>query len=254
MSLRAFRLLAFVLSSLGLIILNACGGGGSSSSLPGGSFQLTVTTSSGGTVSSNPAGINCGQTCTATFNSGTQVTLTATPAANESFTSWGGACSGTKPTCTLTLNSNQSASATFTAVQAPPTLTVTNAGTGTGTVTSAPKGINCPGTCSTSFPSGTQVTLTAATASGSSFAGWSVSSCGMASTCTVTLTANQSVTATFNVIQVLPMLTVGLAGTGASGSTVTSLPAGINCPTTCTAGFAVGTQVVLSAYPAGTAL
>jgi len=250
MSLRAFRLLAFVLSSLGLIILNACGGGGSSSSLPGGSFQLTVTTSSGGTVSSNPAGINCGQTCTAPFNSGTQVTLTATPAANESFTSWGGACSGTKPTCTLTLNSNQSASATFTAVQAPPTLTVTNAGTGTGTVTSAPKGINCPGTCSTSFPSGTQVTLTAAAASGSSFAGWSVSSCGMASTCAVTLTANQSVTATFNVVvQALPILTVSVSG-GTGTGTVTSAPAGISCPGTCSSSFPAGTQVTLTAAAA----
>ena len=253
MSLRTFRLLAFVLSSLGLIILNACGGGGSSSSLPGGSFQLTVTTSSGGTVSSNPAGINCGQTCTATFNSGTQVTLTATPVANESFTSWGGACSGTKPTCTLTLNSNQSASATFTAVQAPPTLTVTNAGTGTGMVTSAPTGINCPGTCSTSFPPGTQVTLTATAASGSSFAGWSVSSCGMTSTCTVTLTANQSVTATFNVVLVGSALTVSITA-GSGTGTVTSLPLGISCPGTCTFNFPVGTQVILTANPAATSL
>src|SRR3984957_147250 len=251
MSLRTFRLLAFCLSSLGLIILNGCGGGGSSSSLPGGSFQLTVQASGGGTVSSSPAGINCGQTCTASFSSGTQVTLTATAAAHESFTSWGGACSGANPTCTLTLSGSQSVSATFTGVQAPPTLTVTNAGTGTGTVTSSPTGINCPGTCSSSFPSGTQVTLTAAAASGSGFAGWSLSSCGTASTCTISLTANQSVTSTFNLG---PALSVSVVGSGATGSTVTSLPGGINCPTTCTAGFAVGTQVTLSAYPAPTAL
>src|SRR5580700_12217896 len=101
MSPLKFRLLAFFLTSLGLIILNACGGGGSSSSLPGGSVQLTVQASGGGTITSNPAGINCGQTCTASFNSGTQVTLTATAPANSNFTSWGGACSGSKPTCTL---------------------------------------------------------------------------------------------------------------------------------------------------------
>jgi len=253
MSSLKFRLLAFSLASLALIFLNACGGGGSSSSFPSSSFQLTVQTSSGGTVASNPSGISCSPTCTASFSSGTQVTLTATAAANESFTSWGGACSGTKSTCTVTLSSNQSVTATFTAVQAPPTLTVTNAGSGTGMVTSAPTGINCPGTCSSSFPPGTQVTLTATAALGSSFGGWSVSSCGMTSTCTVTLTANQSVTATFNgAVQNLPTLTVSLAGTGVTGSTVTSLPAGINCPTTCTFGFAAGTQVILTANPSTT--
>jgi len=253
MSFPKFRLLAFFLSSLGLIILNACGGGGSSSSFPG-TTQLAVQVSGSGTVTSNPAGISCGQTCTASFNSGAQVTLTAAAAANSTFTSWGGACSGTKPTCTVTLSANQNVTATFTAVQAPPTLTVSNAGTGIGTVTSAPAGINCPGTCSSSFPSGTQVTLTATAAAGSSFAGWSVASCGTTSTCTVTLTAKQSVTATFNVVQVLPTLTVSLAGSGMTGSTVSSLPGGINCPTTCTAGFAVGTQVTLSAYPSPSAL
>ena len=249
MSLRTLRLLAFLLSFLGLIILNACGGGGSSSSLPGGTFQLTVTTSSGGTVTSNPPGINCGPTCTASFNSGMQITLTAVPATNSTFTGWGGACSGTKSTCTLTLNANQSVSATFTAVQAAPTLTVSSAGTGTGTVTSAPSGINCPGTCSASFPSGTQVTLTASAALGSSFASWSVSSCGTASTCTLTLTANQSVTATFNLGPVLPVAVTG-TGTG----TVTSTPPGISCPGTCSASFAIGTQVTLGASAASTSI
>ena len=40
-------------------------------------------------------------------------------------------------------------------------LTVTSAGSGSGTVTSTPAGINCPGTCTANFASGTQVTLTA---------------------------------------------------------------------------------------------
>src|SRR6202035_3585740 len=104
------------------------------------------------------------------------------------------------------------------------------------------------------FPSGTQVTLTAAASAGSTFAGWSGAGCSGTSTCTITLTANESPVATFNVVQVLPTLSVSLAGSGLTGSTVSSLPGGINCPTTCTAGFAVGTQVTLSAYPAPTAL
>ncbi len=78
-----------------------------------------------------------------------------------------------------------------------PALTVTKAGTGSGTVTSSPAGINCGGTCTASYVSGTSVTLTAATAAGSTFAGWSGACTGTA-TCTVSMTAARSVTATFN--------------------------------------------------------
>jgi hypothetical protein len=51
-------------------------------------------------------------------------------------------------------------------------LGVTVAGSANGSVTSSPAGINCPSTCSASFPSGTTVTLTATAAAGSTFAGW----------------------------------------------------------------------------------
>ena len=54
-----------------------------------------------------------------------------------------------------------------------PLLTVTRSGTGTGTVTSNPAGISCGGDCSQSYAAGTVVTLSAAAAAGSSFAGWS---------------------------------------------------------------------------------
>jgi hypothetical protein len=76
-------------------------------------------------------------------------------------------------------------------------LTVTKAGTGTGSVTSSPAGISCGATCTASFASGTSVTLTAAAATGSNFAGWS-GACTGTGTCTVSLSAAQSVTATFN--------------------------------------------------------
>ena len=55
----------------------------------------------------------------------------------------------------------------------PYTLAVTKTGTGSGIVTSNPPGINCGQTCSTLFPDGTVVILTAATDVGSAFAGWS---------------------------------------------------------------------------------
>jgi hypothetical protein len=78
-----------------------------------------------------------------------------------------------------------------------PPLTVTKVGTGSGTVTSIPVGINCPTTCSTSFPQGQSVTLSATAASGSAFQGWSSEGCSGAGTCTVTLTGDLTVTASF---------------------------------------------------------
>ena len=77
-------------------------------------YTLTVAKSGtgSGTVTSTPAGINCGATCSASFTSGTSVSLTATPAAGSTFTGWNGPCSGTG-TCTVTMNSAISVTATF---------------------------------------------------------------------------------------------------------------------------------------------
>jgi hypothetical protein len=66
-----------------------------------------------GTVTSNPAGINCGSTCSYQFVSGTNVTLTATPNSVSSFNSWSGDFSGNSSTVTITMNSNKTVYATF---------------------------------------------------------------------------------------------------------------------------------------------
>ena len=234
------------LSSISLLILSGCGGGGSSSSLPTGSFQLSVqaTGGGGGTVSSTPAGINCGQTCTASFSSGTQVTLVASPAANSFFAGWSGACSGTDA-CKVTLTQNTSVTGSF---SDSPVLTIALGGTGSGSVASNPSGISCGQTCSASFAPGTPVTLTATAATNSSFAGWTGGSCSSSPTCTVTLSASEKVTAVFNVVQSAPVLTVVPGGSGTG--TVSSVPSGINCGPTCHASFNPGTQVTLTAAAA----
>ena len=67
----------------------------------------------GGKVISSPAGIDCGATCSAGFAAGTQVTLTASPAAAWGLSGWGGACSGIGG-CSVTMNGNTSVSASFT--------------------------------------------------------------------------------------------------------------------------------------------
>jgi hypothetical protein len=201
-----------------------------------GNDGLTVSVTGSGTVSSNPSGISCPSTCSHAFTGGSQVTLTASPAAGWAFSSWSGACSGSGG-CTVQMNAAASVTATF--VQNA-TLSVTV--TGSGTVTSSPAGINCPSTCSANFTAGTQVTLTATPADGWGFSGWS-GACSGVGNCVVTMNAAQSVTATFALTQYT--LNVSVAGNG----TVTSSPAGISCPSVCTMNYSSGTPVTLTATP-----
>ena len=211
------------------------------------SFALTVTKSGTGTgtVTSTPAGISCGTTCSASFDSRTVVNLTATPDTGSTFAGWGGACSGTGG-CSVTMDAAKSVSANFTANPGPFTLTVAKSGTGTGTVTSTPSGISCGATCSASFANGTVVSLTAAPDSGSTFAGWS-GACSGTGACSVTMDAAKSVSANFTANPGPFTLTVAKTGTGTG--TVASSPAGISCGTTCSASFASGTVVSLTAAP-----
>jgi hypothetical protein len=85
-----------------------------------------------------------------------------------------------------------------------PLLTVTLSGSGSGSVTSSPAGIDCGSTCAASFPLGSQVTLTAVPAAGSSFAGWSGGGCSGTGACVVALDEARSVAAEFAVVPVEP--------------------------------------------------
>jgi hypothetical protein len=77
-------------------------------------FTLTIAKAGtgSGTVTSSAGGITCGTTCAADFDSGTSVTLTATPAGNSTFAGWSGACSG-GGTCTITIDAAKTVTATF---------------------------------------------------------------------------------------------------------------------------------------------
>jgi hypothetical protein len=127
------------------------------------------------------------------------------------------------------------------------TLTAAETGTGTGTVTSTDDGINCGATCTSTYGSGTQVTLNAQAGLNSTFTGWSGDGCSGTGSCSATIDQNTTVTATFTYVAPPPSLTVSLTGTAGS---VTSSPAGISCPSTCAANFTPGTVVTLTATPA----
>jgi hypothetical protein len=202
---------------------------------------LTVTKSGTGTgtITSDPSGINCGSTCSYQFTFGTNVTLTATPDSGSVFGGWSGDVTDSSSTIIVTMDSNKSVTATFNILY---TLTVTRSGTGTGTVISSPSGINCGSTCSYQFASGTNVTLTAISDSGSLFGGWSGDIICSCSTIIVTMDSNKSVTSTFNLSYTLTVTKSG-PGTGI----VTSSPSGINCGATCSYQFVSGTSVTLTA-------
>jgi hypothetical protein len=176
------------------------------------SISLVKTITSAGTgngsVTSSPAGISCGSTCSDSFNDGTSVTLTANPASGSRFTGWSGACKG-KGDCTVKIKSDVSATATF----APHAVSLEVAKRGNGNVVSAPAGINCGASCAGTYLSGTTVTLIPNPDPGYIFLGWTGGGCSGQSNCTVALDHNASVKAKFST-HIPPTIGVFRPGTG----------------------------------------
>lgn len=211
------------------------------------SYTLTLTKAGTGTgsVTSAPSGISCGSTCSAGYADSTSVTLTATADSGSTFSGWsGGGCSGTD-TCTVSMSTARSITATFD--PSTYTLTASKLGTGSGAITAT--GISCGSDCSEAYNPGTDVTLTATPSTGSVFSGWGgTAGCSGTSTCTTTMNAAKSVTATFTLDGY--SLTIIKSGTGTG--TISSSPSGISCGSTCSSSYDYGTSVTLTATPSST--
>ena len=234
---------------------------------------LTVTRagSGTGTVSSTPAGIDCGSDCSEAFPAGTPVSLTAAPDAGSTYTGWSGDCSGTGA-CQVTMDAARSVTATFAAVPQEVTLSVSClvtkgtsfggacdiAGDGTA-VTSADGGITCGADCTQAYTAGTTVTLSAVDGSTYSFDTWSGACAAQGSnpTCTLVLQEDTQVGAVFRsapaptpaalTVQCSVSTQIGDFPCNGAGVQVSSADGGISCPGDCEQTYTVGQTVVLTA-------
>jgi len=100
--------------------------------------------------------------------------------------------------------------------------------------------IDCPTTCTASYAPKTPVTLTARSAS---FAGWSGACNTTSATCSLTMNSDLSVNPIFNA----PSYTLTVIVISSGPASVTSNDMKIDCPSTCSASYAQGTPVTLSA-------
>ena len=142
---------------------------------------------------------------TGNYSSGDIVILTATPALHSSFKVWKGCTTISGNTCTVSMTAAKTVTATFTA-DPKYAVKAVKSGKGTGTITSDLAGISCPGDCTESYWKTEVVTLTATPSANSMFSGWSGSCTGTQSTCSLTMTASKSVTATFVPLNTLNVL------------------------------------------------
>ena len=159
-------------------------------------LTLDNTGTGSGTVTSNPPGIDCGPTCSHAFAYNTTVSLTALASSGSSFTGWSGSACYGAGTCTVKMDAARSVTATFTLNSYQLRIGIMDGG-GSGTITSSPPGIYCGSTCVSSFEYNTVVTLTALPTAPSIFGGWSGAGCSGTGACTVSMSADQQVTATF---------------------------------------------------------
>ncbi|CAM1362881.1 exported hypothetical protein [Tenacibaculum litopenaei] len=184
-------------------------------------IQRTLTiNATNGTVSTNPNPTN------GKYDTGTVVSLTATPAVGYQFDGWSGAATGTSTTVSVTMDADKTVTALFSKIQRSLTINATN-----GSVSTNPNPTNGK------YAHGTVVSLTATPAAGYQFDGWSGAATGTNATVSVTMDADKTVTAMFSKIQ--RTLTIN-----ATNGTVSTNPNPTNGK------YADGVVVSLTATPA----
>jgi uncharacterized repeat protein (TIGR02543 family) len=190
-----------VLSAVAAMFLFSCGENPADN---GGGYKLTTIITGGGSVTRNPDKLS--------YESGENVTLTASPAAGYLFDGWTGASTSMSATVTVVMNGNKTLTANFAPL---PTYTLTASAYPAigGSVTVSPSKI--------SYAQGETVTVTATAATGYKFNGWSGASTSTAGSVTVNMNGDKALTANFVVI---PTYTLTTSAYPTIGGTITVSP------------------------------
>ncbi len=213
---------------------------------PAANSTLTVSRSGTGTgtITSSPAGINCGTDCSESYVNGSVVALSVIAQAGSVFAGWSGSADCTDGS--VMVNAAMNCTATFNLVSSY-TLTTsvvnetTSGGTGSGKVISNPIGIDCGIDCTHTYTPGQVITLSPLPAANSKFAGWTGDTdCGDGS---VTMTGSKTCIAKFVLNTVT--ITVSKAGKGK----VSSSNGAIDCGAICSTTVAQGSSLSLKAVP-----
>jgi len=153
---------------------------------------FTLTISGSGSVAADVPGLQCGQSCTTTWNADTKLALTATPGPGAKLVRWSGACSGSFA-CNVTVSQGATLSALF----APLSYRLTVGVSGQGTVRSSRAGISCPTRCSSPFASYVPLRLTAKPTKGWRLKSWKGACRGTRPVCTVPMSGDTKARAVF---------------------------------------------------------
>lgn len=205
--------------------------------------RLNVFKTGAGTITSTPAGISCGATCSNTFQVGSTVSLNAQPDYGHALSGWEGTCNSTG-VCTVTMDTDKSVVANF--YELPKYPVIINK-SGTGVVNSEPAGILCGGINKQCLGSFFSVKLTAKANDGYEFINWVGCSRPEGNVCKIDPTGKVIMKAVF---KKLPKYKLKI--TKNTLGSITSSNGYLNCPDKkkiCMLNLSKGTEVTLTPVP-----
>ena len=168
----------FIISSLIIFSILSCGKDSPETVESVVTFNLTVTSSTGGKVSSSGG----------PFESGSNVSITATPDSEYVFVNWSNG--STDNPLSVTVNSNQTITSNFEKRKYPLTVSITGSGTVSEKIIST-------GKATTEYTSGSTIQLTATPSQDWSFLGWSGSVSSTENPIQLTVDESKSIEASF---------------------------------------------------------
>ena len=203
----------------------------------------------GGSIVSNPAGIDCGETCLARFELASTVRLSPNP--EENFEAIWTSCPAIQANgdCLVSINGDRFVEVEFRESIALQRVLVELIGDGYGEIVSDPQGMQCSDvSCFLDIPQGQSVVLSAIADAGSTFVQWE--GCSLIDDfdrCVVFVgNTGAEITALFREVS---NTTLSLRVNGDGEGAVHIAPPGQDCQTDCQIEIALGTEVTLEAIP-----